>query len=285
MQLNLWLVVSLVGVLALLGYAVHARTADSGLVVVTYNIRYFTEKDGNNAWPKRKERLAKELMSHQPAIIGMQEVLHGQLTDLQQLLPARFAYVGVGRNDGETQGEYAPIWYDTTLFGLVNKGHFWLNEEPGMAVPGWDAHLPRICTWAILTDRKHNKKLLVMNTHFDHAGSMARTYSADLVVQVAGQLRQGIPLLFMGDLNCTPSEYPHQIFAGAGWLDARNSALSLSGPVGTFPDFDGLRPEKRIDYVYYQGLEAPLGYAVDGPPNRKPPFASDHLPVIVRFKW
>jgi endonuclease/exonuclease/phosphatase family metal-dependent hydrolase len=285
MQLNLWLVVTLVGIISMFGYVVNARTVDSGLVVATYNIRYYTEKDGDNAWPKRKARLVKELMSHQPAIIGMQEVLHSQLTDLQVLLPGHFAYVGVGRNDGETQGEYAPLWYDTTLFGLVNKGHFWLNEEPGMAVPGWDAHLPRICTWAILTDRKNNKKLLVMNTHFDHAGSMARTYSADLVVQVAGQLRQGIPLLFMGDLNCAPTEYPHQIFGGAGWLDARNTAAILSGPTGTFPDFDGQRPEKRIDYVYYQGLDAPLTYHVDGPPDRKPPFASDHLPVIVKFRW
>lgn len=285
MQLNLWLVVTLVGVLALLGYGVHARTADSGLVVATYNIRFYTEKDGENAWPKRKERLVKELMSHQPAIIGMQEVLHSQLIDLQQLLPTRFAYVGVGRSDGETQGEYAPIWFDTTQFELENKGHFWLNEEPGMAVPGWDAHLPRICTWARLRDRKLGKSLLVMNTHFDHAGSLSRTYSADLIVQVASQLRQGIPVIFMGDLNCTPTEYPHQIFSSAGWLDARNTALSLAGPVGTFPDFDGKRPEKRIDYVYFQGLETPLSYLVDGPPNRKPAFASDHLPVIVRFKW
>lgn len=285
MQLNIWLVVMLVGVLSLLGFVVHARTTDSGLVVITYNIRFFTEKDGEHAWPKRKDRLVQELMGHQPAIIGMQEVLHSQLTDLQKLLPSRFAYVGVGRSDGETQGEYAPIWYDTLLFELTNKGHFWLNEEPGLAIPGWDAHLPRICTWAILLDRKKNEKLLVMNTHFDHAGSLARTYSADLVVQVAKQLQQQMPLLFMGDLNCTPTEYPHQILTNAGWLDARNTALSLSGPVGTFPDFDGNRPEKRIDYVYYQGLDAPLAYHVDGAPAKRAPFASDHLPVIVRFKW
>lgn len=41
-----------------------------------------------------------------------QEVLHGQLLDLEALLGPRFAHVGVGRNDGKEQGEYSPIFYD-----------------------------------------------------------------------------------------------------------------------------------------------------------------------------
>lgn len=285
MQLNLWLIVALLGVLSVVGYAVHAQKPAVGLVLATYNIRYFTEKDGDNAWPMRHERLVKQLMSHQPAIIGMQEVLHSQLLDMQKLLPAHFAYVGVGRDDGATRGEYAPIWFDTNLFELQESGHFWLSEQPDVPAKGWDAHLPRICTWVVLRDRKNDQQLLVMNTHFDHAGVLARHRSAALITQIGSQLRRGLPVVFMGDLNCTPTDTPHQAFAAAGWLDARNTALALSGPVGTFPDFDGHRPEKRIDYVYYQGLEAPLSYLVDGPPDRRPPFASDHLPVIVRFKW
>ena len=37
----------------------------------------------------------------------MQEVLHHQLEDLKARLP-EYAEVGVGREDGKTQGEYAP---------------------------------------------------------------------------------------------------------------------------------------------------------------------------------
>ena len=285
MQLNLWLILALLGVLSVVGYAVHAQNAPAGLVLATYNVRYYTEKDGDNAWPKRRERLVKELMSHQPVIVGMQEVLHGQLLDLRDLLPKHFAFVGVGRDDGATQGEYAPIWYDTTLFELHESGHFWLSEQPNVPAKGWDAHLPRICTWAVLRDKQQDRSLLVMNTHFDHAGQEARLQSAALIARFGSQLSGGLPLIFMGDLNCTPTEAPHAHFQQAGWRDARNTAQALSGPIGTFPDFDGQRPEKRIDYVYYKGLEAPLSYLVDGQPDRKPPFASDHLPVVVRFTW
>lgn len=285
MQLNLWLIVSLLGVLSVVGYAVHAQKPENGLLMATYNIRYYTEKDGENAWPHRRERLVNQLMSHQPSIIGMQEVLHAQLLDLRQLLPAHYAYVGVGRDDGATLGEYAPIWYDSSLFELLESGHFWLSQQPNLPAKGWDAHLPRICSWAVLRDRQQDRSLLVMNSHFDHAGTEARLQSAALVAQIGSSLSKGLPLVFMGDLNCTPTEAPHQHLVQAGWRDARNTAQSLSGPVGTFPDFDGRRPEKRIDYVYYHGLDSPLSYLVDGPPDRKPPFASDHLPVIVRFKW
>lgn len=62
-------------------------------------------------------------------IFGTQEVLHNQLEDLLAALPD-YEYVGVGRNDGMTEGEYASIFYKTDSVKCLSSGHFWLSETP-----------------------------------------------------------------------------------------------------------------------------------------------------------
>lgn len=53
------------------------------------------------------------LMVIVPRYIVSQEVLHNQLLDIQSLLGPEWAYVGVGRDDGQKAGEYSPIFYNT----------------------------------------------------------------------------------------------------------------------------------------------------------------------------
>lgn len=115
--------------------------------MISYNIRYDNPKDGSNAWPYRKERVAALLHHYAPDLIGLQEVLKTQLDDLAER-PVGFAWVGVGRDDGQTAGEYAPIFYRRDGFDLVGTGNFWLSEtphEPGTL--GWDADCVRLATW------------------------------------------------------------------------------------------------------------------------------------------
>lgn len=286
MQLKLWLVIALFLLIAWMGRHVYGRvTKSGGLVVATYNVRYNTASDGANAWPQRKERLVRELMSHGPAVIGMQEVLQGQLEELRALLPAHYQVVGVGRDDGASRGEYAPIWFDSSLFTLQQQGTFWLSEQPDRPSKGWDAALPRICTWVALTHKRTGREFWAFNTHLDHQGGLSRENSAALLAQMAGRVPNSPPVLIMGDFNSQPQEAPYRILEAEGWLDARATAEKRLGPIGTFPDFDGRRPEKRIDYLFYKNLPPPYLYEVDGPPDRQPPFASDHLPVLVHFPW
>ena len=44
---------------------------------------------------------------YKPDVIGFQEVLHSQLKDLRHQL-TKYDWVGVGRRNGKTKGEYAP---------------------------------------------------------------------------------------------------------------------------------------------------------------------------------
>lgn len=95
-------------------------------------------------------------------IFGSQEVLDGQLHDMLAQLPD-YDYIGVGRDDGKTQGEYAPVFYKKERFRLLDEGHFWLSEITDRPNKGWDAALPRICTWGHFLDLQTKRRFWFFN--------------------------------------------------------------------------------------------------------------------------
>ena len=235
MQLKIWLVLALFLLIAWVSKLVYGKIQRTGLVVVTYNIRFDTSKDGDNAWPLRKKRLIGELLSHQPAIIGMQEVLHHQLQDVKELLPAHFKYSGVGRADGATQGEYAPIWYDSIAFELQQQGTFWLSETPASPSIGCDAALPRICSWVVLKHNSDGRLLWVFNTHLDHQGALAREKSTALIAKMAAAVPEHPPILILGDFNSTPQETPTKCFKRRAGSTPELPPKSGKGRLAPFP--------------------------------------------------
>ena len=86
-----------------------AVVSDARLVAMAYNIRYDNDGDGANAWPKRADKVAEMIRSNQVDFGGLQEVLNSQFIWLNENL-AEYDFVGVGRKDGQTQGEYAPVF-------------------------------------------------------------------------------------------------------------------------------------------------------------------------------
>ncbi|MGB5555573.1 MAG: endonuclease/exonuclease/phosphatase family protein, partial [Flavobacteriaceae bacterium] len=120
--------------------------------VMTYNIKYDNVSDTVNNWNDRKEAMVDQLKKHDPGIIGMQEVLYGQLEYLDESLPD-FEYVGVGRDDGKQKGEFSPILYNSKKFALLRSNTFWLSKTPEKVSVGWDAALERICTYALFEDK------------------------------------------------------------------------------------------------------------------------------------
>ena len=58
----------------------------------------------------------------------------------------KWKYIGVGRDDGVTRGEYSPIFYNTEVHELISWRYFWLSEHPEKPGRGWDAASVRICT-------------------------------------------------------------------------------------------------------------------------------------------
>ncbi|KOH45412.1 endonuclease/exonuclease/phosphatase family protein [Sunxiuqinia dokdonensis] len=253
--------------------------------VVTYNIRLNTPDDGENAWPNRKHLVTDLLRFHEADIIGMQEVLYDQLTDISLQMPG-FDQIGVGREDGKAGGEYSPIFYDSRKYQLKNHGWFWLSETPEKPSMGWDAACKRICTYALFEDYDKRKNFWVFNTHFDHVGEEARINSARLILQKIDSLNsKGDPVVLMGDFNLTPESKPIERIENQFFDSKKVSAQVPYGPEGTYNGFNfNSELKNRIDYIFVKGKLNVQKYGVltDSYEKRYP---SDHLPVLVEIEF
>jgi endonuclease/exonuclease/phosphatase family metal-dependent hydrolase len=260
----------------------NALSAQTNLKLMTYNIRYDNPNDGENRWDLRKEWLANQVSFVGPDVMGIQEGLAHQVNFLDENLKD-FKYVGIGRDDGKTKGEYSAIFYDYTKLNLVDQNTFWLSEIPEKISVGWDASMERICTYALFEDKTTKDKFWVFNAHFDHIGEIARANSIDLILQkIKGLNRQNLPVFFMGDLNLEPESEPIQNLS-IQMKDAFHSTKNPAfGPTGTFNGFKHDRPvTRRIDYIFTgsSGIEVNKYGVLSDSKDLKYP--SDHLPVVI----
>lgn len=250
---------------------------------VTYNLRLNLESDASNWWEYRKERLTNQLNYLSPDIFGIQEGLHEQVTYLDKRFPD-FNYVGVAREDGETKGEYAAIFYDAAKLEVRESGTFWLSETPDTPSKGWDANYIRICTYALLFHDKTNQYFWVFNTHLDHEAEQARIEGVKLIQQKIQELNNnGYPVILMGDFNAEPDSEP---ISHITWFmhDSRSiSNTKPKGPIGTFNNFEIAHPlDRRIDYIFVSDKIDIHSYQVHLETSYSH-YPSDHLPVAIEF--
>lgn len=248
---------------------------------MTFNIRLDAASDSLNAWTYRKENVADMIRYYAPDIIGMQEVVHNQLTDLKERLP-QYTALGVGRADGKEKGEYCSLFFKTGRFDLLKEGNFGLSETPGeIGAKGWDAACERIATWAVLKDRETGKTVACFNTHLDHLGQVARREGAKLLLAKMHELAPGLPVILTGDFNGTPGSEPVRILTSGGMNDARSVSPVAYGPSWSFHDFGRLAGDERVllDYVFVNAPVQVNRYRVIGD-KPETGYLSDHNPVL-----
>lgn len=253
--------------------------------VMTYNIRYGTANDGEDIWDNRKESLVQEIAFYEPDFLGVQEALHSQMEYLDEKLP-QYSYIGVGRDDGKTKGEYSAIFYHTDRVKMLDGSTFWLSETPDKISKGWDAALPRIVTYGHFKYKKGKKnKIWYFNTHFDHRGNTARIKSVDLIIKKVHELaNHKEPVLISGDFNLEPDSKPIQNMSKAFNDTYTHSRVPAFGPSTTFQGFNiEASGNRRIDYIFTNDnvvvdKTAILSHWIDGH------FNSDHFPVLSYFR-
>lgn len=249
------------------------------MTVATFNVRYRNEGDAaaGNGWERRLPHVCGIVESQGFDIFGAQEVLDDQLHDMLDRLPD-YAYIGVGRDDGATQGEYAPIFYLRERFELLDEGHFWLSESPGRPSVGWDAALPRICTWGWFRDRQSGVVFHFFNLHLDHVGVRARAESCRLVLErIRSMCAPGECCFLTGDFNVDQTDAIYALLARSEALrDAYEAAERRYAPNGTFNNFD---PEamtsSRIDHIFVSPSVEVCSYGVLTSTYRTPVEGSD----------
>lgn len=222
----------------------------------TFNIRLKNDGDDKAGfgWNVRRDRVANYIREKAIDVVGMQEVLHPQLLDLLERLP-QYDYVGVGRADGKTRGEYSPIFFLRDKFEVLDKGNFWLSETPDVpGSKGWDAAIERIASYAKLKDKATGKIFMAVNTHFDHVGVMARRESAKLIMRKIQEIVGNRPAVVTGDFNVTEDDEAYVTMTTDAFRmnDAYHMTANHTGTVYTFQNFLRISPLEcdKIDFIF-----------------------------------
>ena len=212
---------------------------------------------------------------------GVQEATLTQMKDLEAGLPS-YNYVGVGRDDGTTMGEFSAIFYKKSDLRVLQEDTFWLSPTPEKVSVGWDAALPRICTYAEFELTSSKKRFWHFNTHFDHMGETARAESAKLIVsKISDLVSSSDAVVLSGDFNAEPHEEPILVLNHS--FDDPADRVKLQRPVGTFSGFqlDAVL-DRRIDYIFTKNVEVKTYQHLDTKRSNGR-WISDHLPVLLSF--
>ena len=266
-----------VGPVLVLVLGVGCASAPVALDVMSFNIRYANPDDGDDFWERRTELVFGVIRDHDPDVVGLQEALPGQMDALRAAFPD-YRFVGQGRGGGN-RGEFSALMIRDARLDVVESGDFWLSPTPDeVGSQGWDASLPRMCTWAVLRDRRSAADILVMNTHFDHRGAEARRASAGVILERRDR-HAALPTIVTGDLNAGEGSPPLVVFHAAGLRDTLRDAHPDATEVGTFNGFQGTSDGAKIDYVLVDDAWTTHAAAIvrDHTDGRYP---SDHFAVL-----
>ncbi|KAI1302204.1 endonuclease/exonuclease/phosphatase [Xylaria venustula] len=296
------------------------------LRVLTSNIRYAAPGDTyEKPWSVRGPLLIKtvsDLAASATArntipIIGMQEVLHGQLLDILTGLNnndknkstdnsnadskrnEEWNYIGTGRDDGDEKGEYCPILYQPGRAKLLSSTQKWLSrtpDEPSFWPGAGGRRYVLVAVFEDVRDGGTGSRFIVANTHLDNASSEARSEGVRIVLSVIRDVQTrfgpGLPVVLSGDLNSEPGQDAYEAVVKDGYL-ADSWALAGEGEgviVGAYETYTGFDPgeiedvKARIDFLWLGPTTADRWTVsryevVDNVVDGV--FFSDHRPVFV----
>lgn len=249
----------------------------------SYNIRVISDKDtGDKAWENRKEFVARIISDKEYDVVALQEMKDAQYRDLKALLTDyEMEYWGRDSYILSNVGEGVGVAYRTSRYTLLDKGHFFLAEDPAIPTISWDAAYRRVSIWLKLQDKNTNEVFYYCSTHLDNAGVIARREGARINVEMMLEIAGNDPCFICGDFNSSTGEPAVHNTLGAFFGDSR--LLSATAPVGqegTYSNWALSYGSQRIDYIYCRKANV-WSYAVMNEDFGRGITPSDHFPVQI----
>ncbi|HAA04168.1 MAG TPA: endonuclease [Syntrophobacteraceae bacterium] len=249
--------------------------------VMTFNIRFENDRDGDNGWVFRRDLVIESIQACSPWILGTQEGTQHQLQYLRDHLPA-YAMHAVGRPPEDAACQYPTLFYHSRYLDLVEGGEFWLSTTPQVhRSKDWDSAFPRMMSYARFRDKRSRRLLWAVVTHLDHMGQVARVQQAQMVKNWLQGCQEAKVLL--GDFNDLPGSSVHQLLTASSTELQDSWQLSGRGEGEqsmTHHDFYGNPNKGRLDWIlvspHFQVRSAEIARN-----HQDQRFPSDHFPYWV----
>ncbi len=267
------------------------------ITVVSFNIRQSAADDGTNSWEFRKEATPRMINSIGPELLGLQEARLDQVSYIAENCP-KYAWYGVGREDGKQEGEIMAIFYQREVFNLLDSCTYWLSETPDTPSLGWDAAYKRTATVCYFEHKASRKKFYYVNTHLDHMGIEAQQNGLKLIINNIAEINlEGYPVILSGDFNMVASN--------PAILDMENIMLNtrkVAPQTDHYATFNAWNKDLQsaalgnnlkersadeliIDYIFYSPRDSAIctEYRTITESFANIPFISDHYPIFTRL--
>ncbi len=243
--------------------------------VATFNIRNVRALDWHSLWPRRRRRVVEAIRAVDADIWGLQEAYGVQLRWLEKKLwpPEQWQSATTGRNRGGG-GEHVAMYSRAEQLTLVGATTRWYGATPevaGSRVAG--AGAPRIATLAELVTME-GQNILAVNTHLDNKSAERRHQSVLQLVDWIADLAADLPVVLLGDFNCSLDAAELEPLAAAGLASVLSPA---DGP--TTNEF-GRGRAKQLDHIFVSAHWQAEAKGI----HTEAGFASDHFPVFADIR-
>ncbi len=253
---------------------------NENITVMSYNLRCLTPTDfGKKTWFYRADLIVNDIEQQAPGIIGFQESTKWQYNYLVDTLKGYDSVITY--RDKMVNSEGCPIFYNTSLFTLVDKGSFWLSETPDVMSKDWGSACYRICSYVILTDKVSGKDFVVFNIHLDHVSDEARINGISVILDKISQFGS-LPSVIMGDFNALEGSETYKRVT-ENFFDARYEAENTTDTY-TYQNWGDVDSFRRIDYFMLSktGFEVNSYSVLSGIHDGI--YSSDHRPIVLKVK-
>ena len=277
--------------------------------IITYNIGYLSGLTNNKAVDRSKNLFDDNLKTVINALkplnadfIGFQEIdlaskrsfKVNQVSELAESLSFNQAAIAVNWDKNYVP---FPYWPFTAHFGKILSGQAVLSRYPinknRRIVLDKVASKPFFYN-AFYLDRVaqvseiqiDNRSLIVINVHLEAFDAPTRKKQTEYIQKLLSEYVDEYPVLLIGDFNSTVPPIPENpeptvdILLKTAAIKSAFPAEALNNPkIATFPSD---KPKFKLDYVFYtpKNVEVVEWRIVDEVKQ-----ASDHLPVMVKFRF
>ncbi len=267
-----------------------------------YNVRYVNSNNGDTGqklWANRKAYVIRIIQDYDFDVVGMEEVT-GNNANPSQLQDLRNGLAGYADHSVEREGKgysYNSIFYKTSKYTLLDKGHFYVNEHPETPGIGWNTDIARTCIWVHLKDNASGQDFYFCTTHVNYGANDCGIQSGKLIGQRLKQIIGQTPVVLVGDFNMRRDDHETAYRGYASYFydlaltTPENKCLPETNPQtnATTTEWTPVTQKtsgNEFDYIFYDHMTPLSRHVITEyyPEMGRTVNPSDHYPLLGRFR-